>query len=108
MLVRGGEFKASQILQDKVLSEPRIDVRFHTETVTFDGAEGKLKTMTVKNTLTGETEQLNPADAFIFIGLTPNTGFLAGTPVRTDKWGFIVTGHDLLHHGERPPAFKTR
>jgi thioredoxin reductase (NADPH) len=108
MLVRGGGFKASQILQDKVLSEPRIDVRFHTEAVTFDGAEGKLKTMTVKNTLTGESEQLNPAGAFIFIGLTPNTGFLASTQVWTDKWGFIVAGHDLLHQGERPSAFKTR
>jgi thioredoxin reductase (NADPH) len=108
MLVRGGEFKASQILQEKVLSEPRIDVRFYTEPVAFNGAEGKLESVTIKNSQTGATEELQTSGAFIFIGLTPNSGFLAGTPVRINKWGFIVTGHDLIHYGDRPAAFQTR
>lgn len=108
MLVRGGEFKASQILQEKVLSEPQIDVRFHTETIGFHGDGGRLKALTVKNNQSGETEELHPAGVFIFIGLTPNTGFLAGTPVKTNQWGFIVTGHDLVHPDGRPPTFQTR
>lgn len=45
---------------------------------------------------------------FIFIGLEPNTGFLSGSGVLLDQWGFIVTGHDLVHSGERLPGFENR
>jgi thioredoxin reductase (NADPH) len=50
-----------------------------------------------------------PVDgAFIFIGLTPNTGFLNGSRVLLDSWGFIVTGHDLVHGKRRPAGFEKR
>ena len=35
--------------------------------------------------------------AFIFIGLAPNTGFLSDSGVALDRYGFILTGHDLAH-----------
>jgi thioredoxin reductase (NADPH) len=108
MLVRGDEFKASQILQEKVLSEPRIDVRFHTEAVEFKAEGGKLTAVTTRNSQTGETKVTHPAGIFVFIGMTPNTGFLAQTPVKTDKWGFIITGHSLVHAEVSPNGFTTR
>ena len=44
-----------------------------------------------------------PATAlFILIGAEPHTGWLPGT-IRRDRWGFLVTGNDLLADG-RPPA----
>jgi len=47
--------------------------------------------------------------AFVFIGLQPNTGFLEGTGVRLNRWGFIETGHSLTHESdERPPLFVDR
>ena len=46
--------------------------------------------------------------AFIFIGLVPNTGFLETSSVLLDRWGFIVTGHALLHGDDRPMGFKHR
>ena len=45
---------------------------------------------------------------FIFIGLTPNTGFLDGSGIVLDQWGFVVTGHNLLHRGERPKDYPDR
>lgn len=108
LLVRSGEFKASQILEEKVLSEPRIDVRFYTEAVGFQGERGKLKSVTTKNNQTGEIQVIHPAGVFVFIGLTPNSGFLRGSDVQTNQWGFIVTGHDLVHDGERPDGFESR
>ena len=45
---------------------------------------------------------------FAFIGQIPNTSFLTGSGVRTDRWGFIVTGHDLVHDGERPAGYEQR
>ena len=47
--------------------------------------------------------------AFIFIGLDPNTGFLKDSDVRLNEWGFIVTGHNLVHDADdRPAAFAQR
>ncbi len=57
---------------------------------------------------TGNTEEIHPAGVFVFIGQTPNTGFLAESGVQTDRWGFIVTGHDLLHEGDRPAGYEKR
>jgi len=108
LLVRGGELKASQILKEKVLNHPQIDVRFHTSVVQFDGAGGKLKSVTVKDNQTGETREINPAGVFVFIGLIPNTAFLQDTKIQMNPWKFIVTGHDLVHDGQRPPGFADR
>ena len=108
LLVRGSELTASQILQEKALSHPKIEVRFHTEVEEFRGAESKLKSVAVKNIQTGEVEEIFPAGVFIFIGQIPNTSFLAGSGVETDPWGFIVSGHDLVHDAPPPAAFETR
>jgi thioredoxin reductase (NADPH) len=108
MLVRGGALQASQILQEKVLSHPQINVRFHTEAVEFHGQGGKLQSVTVKDSQTGETEEIHPAGVFVFIGLTPNTDFLEGSGVQTNRWGFVVTGHDLVHAGDRPSGYEAR
>jgi thioredoxin reductase (NADPH) len=44
----------------------------------------------------------------VFIGLTPNTAFLTDSRVHTDQWGFVVTGHDLVHGGDRPAGYQER
>ena len=108
LLVRGDRLKASQILQEKVLDHLKIDVHFHNEAVEFHGEGGKLKSVTIKNNQTGETEQIHPAAVFVFIGQIPNTVFLTGTGVETDRWGFIITGHDLTHEGELLPGYEER
>jgi thioredoxin reductase (NADPH) len=108
LLVRGGQLKASQILQDKVLSHAKVDVRFHSEAVAFRGRGGKLKSVTVRDNQTGATEKMQPAAIFVFIGQTPNTEFLAKSDVQLDRWGFIVTGHALLHEDRRPLGYHDR
>ncbi len=108
LLVRGGELKASQVLREKVLRHPQIDVRFHTEVERFAGRGGKLSSVTVRDSAAGTSEEIHPAGVFVFIGLVPNTAFLAGSGVHTDPWGFVVTGHDLVHDGERPAGFAGR
>ncbi len=64
--------------------------------------------MTIKNNQSGEEEQIRPAGAFIFIGQKPNTKVLEGTGVQLTPWGFIQTGHDLVHDGQVLPAFNGR
>ena len=97
ILVRGGEFTASKIIQEKVLNHPKIEVRWHTEIIEFSGAKAKLNQLTLHNNQTNSKEKMPIDGAFIFIGLVPNTRFLADSGVQLDQWGFVVTGHDLVH-----------
>jgi thioredoxin reductase (NADPH) len=103
LLVRGEALKASQVIREKVLSHPKIEVRFNTEVVEFQGMGGKLKSVVIQNRQTEEKETLHLAGVFIFVGLTPNISFLAKDGPKTDQWGFVLTGHQLTHsHGELP------
>ena len=108
ILVRGDSFKASPVIQESVLNDPKIEVRFHTEVQEFVGAQAKLQTLRLSNTQSGATTELPVDGAFIFIGLDPNTAFLQATPIRRNEWGFIITGHDLVHDGNRPAGYAQR
>ncbi len=108
ILVRGGELTATHLIQEKVLSHPKIDLLWNTEVRQFLGAAGKLSAVKYASTLTGGEEELPVDGAFIFIGLMPNTGFLEKSGVILDRWGFIVTGQNLLGAENRPEGFKKR
>jgi thioredoxin reductase (NADPH) len=108
LLVRSAKLTASKILQEKVLFHPQIDVRFNTEAVEFHGAESKLNTVIIKDRQTEKLKEIHPSGVFTFIGQTPNTGFLANSGVETNQWGFIVSGHDLVHDEPRPKGYETR
>ena len=108
LLVRGDQLTASQVIQEKALSHPQIEVRFNTEVTKFTGSGGKLKAVDIMDHGTGAKDTIHPAGVFVFIGLTPNTGFLNGTGLELNQWGFIQTGHDLVHDGRQIPAFQGR
>jgi thioredoxin reductase (NADPH) len=108
ILVRSGEFKATRIIQEKVLSHPKIDVHWHTEVKEFIGEASKLTGLRIHNSRTGAEDNLQMDGAFIFIGLIPNTAFLNDSNILLDRWGFIATGHALLHAQGRPEGFEDR
>ncbi len=108
ILVRGDEFKASPLIIDKVLNTPKIEVRWNTEVKEFIGAESHLNKLRLVNTQSDEESELEVDGAFLFIGLVPNTDFLASSPVIRNQWGYIVTGHDLVHEAPPPPEFGGR
>jgi len=109
VLVRGDAFKASPVIVENVLRDPKIDVRFHTEVIGFLGERGKLNRLHVRNNQTDMAEEMAMDGAFIFIGLDPNTAFLQDAGVRMNRWGFLVTGHDLVHdESQRPPGYADR
>ena len=85
----GDRLRASQILQEKAASHPQIEVRLDTTVVEFKG-DGKLESLVIKDVNTEETEVMNPAAVFVFIGLLPNTGFVKDS-VDLDQWGSITT-----------------
>ena len=97
LLVRGDKLTASQILIDKVTNpHAALQIRFNTTVEAFEGDQAKLKAIRIRNTKTGLVETIQPAAAFIFIGQQPNSVFARGY-VELDPYGFILTGHDLVH-----------
>lgn len=108
ILVRGDSFNASKVIQESVLTDPKIDVRFNEEVIEFRGANSKLNALKTRNTRTQGEGTLAVDGTFVFIGLDPNTAFLRTSNVRLNQWGFIITGHDLVHDGDRPAGYGKR
>jgi len=108
ILVRSGKFNATAVIQEKVLSHPKIDVRWFTEVKEFIGKDSKLTQLMIYNNQSDTEGILQMDGAFIFIGLVPNAGFIEDSNILLDRWGFIVTGHALLHGGHRPNGFEHR
>ena len=72
MLVRRDEFRASKIMQERVLNAPTIQVHWNTETIEILGDE-MVNGIRVKNNKTNE-ESIIPVEAFfVAIGHKPNT-----------------------------------
>ncbi len=75
LLVRGGEMTASQIVIDKVTASPKIEVRYNTDVTELQG-ESKLSGIVLHDRSSGAQEMIHPAAVFVFIGLSPNSGWL--------------------------------
>jgi thioredoxin reductase (NADPH) len=104
MLVRGPSLAAtmSDYLVRELEATANITVRYHTEAVDGHG-DGRLSGLTLKERTSGATETVPATALFILIGAEPHTGWLPET-IQRDRWGFVVTGTDLLRWPlDRPP-----
>ena len=84
---RRDEFRASKIMQDRALANPKISVTWDTvvEEILGDGAVG---TVRLRNVKTGETTEVRTDGVFVAIGHTPNTSLVEGQLELTDG-GYI-------------------
>lgn len=74
---RREEFRASKIMADRVLANPKVKVMWNTELVDVLGEDG-VKGMKVKNNKTGEVSDVTVDGIFIAIGHKPNTDLFKG------------------------------
>jgi thioredoxin reductase (NADPH) len=86
-----GELRASNLVQDAVRSNPRVEVFTNMEILDFERSAGRLGAVLARDRLTGREHRFEPAAAFVFVGLDPNTQFLRGV-VELDERGFVVAG----------------
>jgi thioredoxin reductase (NADPH) len=92
IVAHGPALAASRLLQDKIAGNPAFTVNLNTDVVAFTGHNGRVSTVEGRDRATGEEFTWHPAAVFVFIGLDPNSGFLAGAPqVELDQWGFVCT-----------------
>ena len=89
---RRDSFRASQIMQRRVLSNPKV--RVHWNTVVTDVLGGDAVTgLRLEDTETGEARQLDVTGFFVAIGHEPNTAVFAGW-LAMDEAGYVQTHPD--------------
>lgn len=84
---RRDQFKASVVMQQKVLNNPKIKVMWNTEVVGAKG-EMKLESLSLKNNKDGTVSEIPFDGLFIAIGHSPSTEIFKGQ-VDLDEHGFI-------------------
>lgn len=99
-LIVRGELSAAQYLADELRQNEKIDIYLNTDLIDVRG-EGKLEEIVVKNNRTDELQTLKGAAMFVFIGVRPQSQFVADLVARGEK-GYVLTGPDLLVEGKRP------
>lgn len=105
ILVRGDGLSAtmSQYLIDQIQRTPNIQVWSRASVAEVHG-ESRLEEISVLCSDTSKVERVPATSIFIFIGALPRTDWLGGLVERDDR-GFILTGPDLLHEGQRPKGW---
>jgi len=92
ILIRGKEWKASDVLVDEIEKNDKITVHFNTTTDEIIGEDGKV----TKVVGAGGEKEFETDGVFVFIGLIPNTKFLKDTDVKLDEYGFVETNPELM------------
>jgi thioredoxin reductase (NADPH) len=93
---RRDNLRASKIMQDKALANPKIEFVWDSEIADIaDVEKGEVTGIVVRNVKTGQLRSLPLDGVFIAIGHTPNTSLFRGQ-LELDANGYIVT-HDGTH-----------
>jgi thioredoxin reductase (NADPH) len=85
---RREEFRASKIMQDRALSNPKIEVAWNTTIDEIHG-EDAVTGVTLRDTVTGETRKVATDGVFMAIGHTPNTSLFEGA-LDLDEGGYVL------------------
>lgn len=89
MLVRRDEFRASNIMVDRVMNTPNVEVLFHHELEGL-GGDKVVEKAHIFNNQTGEKKELAVDGVFIAIGHKPNTDLFKGK-LQMDETGYLIT-----------------
>ncbi len=80
---------------EKVRDHPRITLRTGIDIQAFERRDGRLGAVLARERATGAPLRIEPAAAFVFVGLDPNTEFLHGA-AELDERGFVVTNDGYM------------
>ena len=91
---RRGELRAEKMLQQRLLSHPKIEVKWHRTVQEIVGAQGRgVTAVKLKDFETGAIEDYATDGVFIAIGHDPATGLFKGQ-ITMDEGGYIKTAPD--------------
>lgn len=90
---RREKFRAVKLLVDRVVGSERIELVREAVVERIVGSAG-VEAIDVKDLKSGETTRIPVSGVFLYVGLSPNTGFLPDT-VRMDERGYVITDDEM-------------
>jgi thioredoxin reductase (NADPH) len=87
LIHRRDSLRASKIMADRALNNPKIEMLWNTEVVDILG-ESKVEALALKNTVTGELSQRDFTGLFVAIGHIPRSELLIGQ-IDCDNEGYV-------------------
>ena len=90
---RRDKLRASAVLQEKALSEPKIDFIWDSVVEEVEG-EDTVKRIKLRQVKTGAISTLEIAGVFVAVGLKPNTDYLKGI-LKMDAGGYVITNNKM-------------
>lgn len=90
---RRDELRASSYLQERILSEPKMEFIWNSELAEIKG-EKMVNSAVVINNLTRERTEVPVSGIFFYVGNVPNTGFLKEVVELNDD-GYVMTDDRL-------------
>jgi thioredoxin reductase (NADPH) len=86
---RRNEFRASQILVDRVQAHPKMELVLDSALDEIGGSD-LVEWAQIRNLKTNQTRKVDVSGVFIYVGFTPNSG-LVKDPIQKDEKGYILT-----------------
>ncbi len=91
LIHRRGEFRASKIMQDRALNNPKVKVEWFKQVVDVIGTEAEgVSAVVIEDTKTGERSNFPTEGLFLAIGHIPNTDPFRGV-LDMDDDGYLIT-----------------
>ena len=94
---RRDELRASKIMCDRALANPKIEILWNSQVVEIQGDQ-KLSGVVLQDTITEDTRSLDIEGLFIAIGHRPNTDLFKGH-LELKENGYLQTQPDSSHTG---------
>ncbi|HEX6312156.1 MAG TPA: thioredoxin-disulfide reductase [Acidimicrobiia bacterium] len=91
VLHRRDELRASKIMQERAFANPKIEFRWNSVVEEVAG-NGSVETLKLRDTVTGETSELEVDGLFVAIGHDPNTQLFVDQ-LDMDANGYLVLPH---------------
>lgn len=105
MVVRRDELRASKIMAQRALNNPKIEMAWHSQVDEVLGNDKQgLTAVRLKNSQDGNKRDVEAGGLFIAIGHTPNTKFLNGKLELNDK-GYIKLTTPFRTYTSSPGVF---
>jgi thioredoxin reductase (NADPH) len=89
---RRDELRASKIMQERALANPKIEFRWNSVVEDVVG-NGSVEALELRDTVTGDMSRLAVEGLFVAIGHDPNTTLFKGQ-LELDENGYVVTAAD--------------
>ena len=95
LIHRRDELRSSKLLQQRLFANPKIEVIWNAVVESIEGdGQGLVKSLKLRDVVTGAASELAATGVFVFIGFRPNTGIIEGH-VDHDDMGYLLTDANM-------------